>query len=195
MYCIIGFLDFNTSDRSSEIMIKPIEKGDSMFVQKLSILSAFLLIFGGSTALANAPDLASANRENPISTKDIQLAQNRPGRGQRGEQLAEMLDLTEDQQQEIQEIRQSYRSQIQQNRQTVQTIRQEISDLFATNASAEQLRDKQRELNQIQMEINTLNFESMLEVREILTLEQREKFSEVLEQRGNNRPRRSGSNR
>lgn len=161
-----------------------------MFVQKLAILSTFLLVFGSGNALANTPNFASSNGENQISLNDIQLVQNRPGRGQRGEQLAEILDLTEDQQQEIQEIRQSYRSQIQQNRQTVQTIRQEISELFATNASAEQLRDKQRELNQVQMEINTLNFESMLEVRELLTLEQREKFSELMEQRGSNRPRR-----
>ncbi|MEM9542529.1 MAG: Spy/CpxP family protein refolding chaperone [Cyanobacteria bacterium P01_E01_bin.42] len=159
-----------------------------MFVQKLSIVNALLLIFGCGTALANTPNLASSGSETQISSNDIQLAQNRPGRGQR-EELVEILDLTEDQQEQIQAIRQNYRSQIQQNRQTVQTIRQEISELFATNASIEELRDKQRELNQVQMEINTLNFESMLEVRELLTLEQREKFSELLEQRGN-RPRR-----
>ena len=163
-----------------------------MFVQKLSILSVLLLVFGSGTALANTPNFASSNVED---SNHIQLAQNRPRRGQQGRGLAEALNLTDDQQQQIQSIRQSYGSQIQQKRQTLQTLRQELNDLYVTNASAEQLRDKQRELSQLREEINNLNFESFIEIREILTLEQRQQFRDFMEQRGSDRPQRNRRDR
>ncbi|MGK7927248.1 MAG: Spy/CpxP family protein refolding chaperone [Spirulina sp.] len=166
-----------------------------MFMQKLSVFSILLIILSSGTALASSSNLERGN----ISQNEIQLAQNRPqnrpGRGQRGGNLADELNLTEDQQQQIQAIRQEYRSQIQQKREMVRTLRQELNDLYVSTASAEQLRDKQQELSQLREEINNLNFESFIEIREILSLEQRQQFRDFMEQRGNDRPGRSGRDR
>jgi protein CpxP len=158
-----------------------------MFVQKFSALSVLFLLLSSATALANPLDLENGD----IHQNEIQLAQNRPGRGQQEDVLSEALNLTEDQQEQIQNIRQNYRPQIQQKRQMLQTLRQELNDLFASNVSAEELRDKQSELSQFREDINNLNFESIIEIREILTLEQRQKFHDFMQQRGSDRPRRN----
>lgn len=155
-----------------------------MFMQKFSALSVLLLILSSGTAFASSSHLESES----FSSNSVQLAQNRPGRGQRGQGIVEALNLTKDQQEQIQNIRQSYRSQIQPKQQTIQTVRQELNDLFAGSASAEQLRNKQQELGQLRQEVNRLNFESMLEVREILTSEQRQKFHDFMEQQGGDGP-------
>ena len=60
------------------------------------------------------------------------------------------------------------------------------------NASEDQLRSKHQEIANLRQQMGNIRFESMLEMRKILTAEQRQKLAQFLQQRrqgrGGNRP-------
>jgi Spy/CpxP family protein refolding chaperone len=93
------------------------------------------------------------------------------------------LNLSQEQLQKIREIRQQYQERFSQRRQAVSQAQQELKDLMAGNASAEQIRQKFSQVQTLQQQLADLRMESLLAIRAILTPEQRQKLTEVMRQR------------
>lgn len=94
--------------------------------------------------------------------------------------LLQQLNLTSEQHQQIKQIHRQYKQQIQQKKNAIAKLQQQLSDMMVGNEPVEVLRAKNQQLSLLRQEISTLRFESMLATREILTLQQRQKFRELV---------------
>ena len=92
----------------------------------------------------------------------------------------QQLDLTGEQQQQIEQIHWRYRQQTLRKKQNIARLQQQLSDMMVGTERVELLRAKHQELNRLRQEMRSLHFESMLATREILTLQQRQKFRELV---------------
>ncbi|UBF29005.1 Spy/CpxP family protein refolding chaperone [Kovacikia minuta CCNUW1] len=141
-----------------------------MSPRRISAIAAVLIALGGAVAIANQPSLFS---QSTVQSPAEQPAQNRDR--DKGGWLKD-LNLTQDQLKKIQTIRNRYKNQFAQQRQAVQQAQRELRDLMAGDASAEQVRQKYQQLQVLKQQSGSTRFNSMLEIREILTPEQRQKF-------------------
>lgn len=107
-------------------------------------------------------------------------------RGMRGgiTRLTEQLDLTPEQTEQIEAIAERSKTDNQALIEQLQTNRQEMRSLLASNASPEELRANHQDLQNLRQELGNNRFETMLEIRETLTPEQRTQMAELMEQRG-----------
>ncbi|MEB3280785.1 MAG: Spy/CpxP family protein refolding chaperone [Lyngbya sp.] len=142
-----------------------------------------LLILSGLGAIANAASLQ-------VNSAQI-LAQGKVYAGEPDdtEQLLEQLNATPEQKQKMQEIRAQYQDRISERKQLVRQAQQQLQELLSSNASDSQIRQQYDELMRLKQEMSKLQFEIILEVREVLTPEQRRQFADIMEQRRRNRPR------
>lgn len=154
--------------------------------RRISSLSLLLLCLTGGVAVA-APGFDSF-QENPQHPNMI-LAGPGGEHGPRGEGWLERLNLTPDQKQRIQSIRQRYKDPLKQRRAALRQARQELRSLMAGNASQNQIQDKFRQVQSLQQQLAEVQFNSMSEIREILTPEQRQRLAQIMQDRpqGGNR--------
>ncbi|MGV0028255.1 Spy/CpxP family protein refolding chaperone [Phormidesmis priestleyi] len=159
---------------------------------------AALILLGGAVALAK-PTLQSsapAFSPDPISSSDPQgVAQSpaAPPIKQRGMGWLRDLDLSADQMQKIRSIRGQYQDKLMSQRQAARQAQRELRILMAGDASVEEIRQKYREVQTLHQQVADTQFNSMLEMRQVLTPQQRQKFAERMEQRrGNPGMRRPG---
>ena len=149
------------------------------------------------TALALNSNIASATpvlaQETIVTSARSQLiAQRRRAREQGWEEgkFLENLNLTATQKQDIEKIRQKYQPQITQKKTNLGTVQQELKTMMAGTESNSVLRAKHQEVVRLRQELENLHFESMLQMREILTTEQRAQLVQMIGQRrGARRPR------
>ena len=161
-------------------------------------ISLFTLLF---FSLSTTSALAAANYsfqtpETPHlsaqSFDDELFAQRRRGR-RRGDFMA-ALNLTEAQENQLQRIREQYQPRLIDKREELFNARQMLGDMMVQdNVSNRDLRRQHDKILTLRDEIGNLRFESMLEMRNVLTPEQREEFAELMEERRENRgPGRRG---
>lgn len=149
---------------------------------RISAITAAILIlpFGTYAARANS----EINRG---STMEWSQFQNKHGNkmGRRGgiEKLLQQLDLTSEQSAQIEAIQERSKTDNQTLWQQMQTNRQEMQSLLTSNASADELRATHQNVQNIQQELGNNRFETMLEIREVLTPEQRTQMAELMSQR------------
>lgn len=145
-----------------------------------------MLMAGGGFALAQS---------NRSPQPSAQLQQGAPGdterpeRGQRGMGMRglEELNLTTEQSSRIQAIQQQSRTAGEGLHQQLQQAHEEMRSLMSGNASATQLRQKHQQLQTLKQQLDDQRFETMLEIREVLTAEQRAQMAELKQQRGRQR--------
>lgn len=153
----------------------------------LSALTFFL-----STGVSSAEPL-NRNFEPGTNPRFGQMAQNRGARRggpEAGGHFLQQLNLSSEQQQQIQGIRDKYKGQMDEQRDAMQAARQQLGNLMASDASVEQLRAQHNEVMRLQQNMANLRFESMLETRQILTPEQRQELSDMVQERRNDRSER-----
>lgn len=92
--------------------------------------------------------------------------------------MLDRLNLSEDQRESIEAIVQQSRSRSEQQRQQLQAARERMRSLMTGNASAEQLRQQHNEVQRLQQALGEQRFETMLQIRNELTPEQRAQFNE-----------------
>jgi periplasmic protein CpxP/Spy len=147
-----------------------------MSIRQISAIAVLMLTLG-STAAATA---------SPTPTEPQIIAQNqrpnRPGAGKEG-RLFEKLNLTADQKQKMQVIRDRYKDQISQRMQAVRQARQELETMISGTVNVSQIRDKHRQIMGLRQQLEEVRFESMLAMREVLTSEQRNQLSQLMQQR------------
>lgn len=121
---------------------------------------------------------ASSVQAQIVEVEPTILAQRGPD--DRGPDWLQQLDLSPDQIQEMRAIRDRYRPQLDANHEQLKLERDELMDLLSSNASTTAIRQQQNQIQDLQQALEELRFESILEIREILTLEQRQQAAELL---------------
>ena len=146
-----------------------------MSIRRISALAVLMLTLGSTTAAIAVP--------NPIEPQTIAQNQrpNRPGGKEGG--MFEKLNLSADQKQKMQAVRDQYKDQISQRMQAVRQARQELETMMAGTANASQMRDKHRQIMGLRQQLQDLQFESTLAMRELLTSEQRSQLAQLMQQR------------
>lgn len=153
------------------------------------IITVLTLGVGGTIALANSPQEPPSSllvSETTIFTKE---EENRLTKKDRTEQFQQVLNLTDEQMQQLSTIRQKYRPQMQQLREQMRTKGEELSQMMQGNASENDLRNKHQEIISLRRQMGNLRFESMLEMRKVLTPEQRQQFVQLMQERRRMRSR------
>lgn len=153
-------------------------------------------------SLCGSLALAESNKLNSLSSKaQTRLAQlpptpspsqnpaPKPPKKPRGGGFA-ALNLTEDQKNKITEIRQKYRQQMSQNQQSLRSAQQELSQMLSGSASDSEIRSKHQEVSKLRQGLDDLNLQSMLEIRSVLTPEQRSQLNQMRQQHRANKPNR-----
>ncbi len=94
--------------------------------------------------------------------------------------LFQQLDLTTQQQQQIKQIQLQYQQKIINQKQNITKLQQQLSDMMVGTEPIESLKAKNRQLSALRSKMESLHFDSMLAIREILTPQQRQKFRELV---------------
>ena len=149
-----------------------------MLLRRVSILAALMLVLGGTAAYA-VPD--------PLLNQTVA---QRPG-GQRerggprsgGARLMEELNLSTDQRQEIEEIRNEYQDRLQGRGQELRQAQEQLRELMLSIASDGDLRGQHNRILDLRQDMAELHFEQMLEIRGVLTDEQRREFLQLMQER------------
>ncbi|NMG57133.1 periplasmic heavy metal sensor [Geitlerinema sp. P-1104] len=148
-------------------------------------LLGFLALGTVTSSYANAEDLRP--RQNQMSQR---------GPRDRGQmRWMERLDLTPEQTNSIQAIRDRYQPQIDSVRERMQQQRDTMHSIMGSNASAEEIRQQRQQMMQLRDEMSELRFNSMMEIREVLTEEQRAEVRDWMEERRGERGERGGHGR
>ena len=154
-------------------------------------------ILGTTMALTLAANLAPTatvlsypqDRLFIAQTSSPQRSESRPRRMNNSrEGLIEQLNLTDDQKSKVAAIRQKYRGKIQKLQETIRKNEQELNSLLSNNASDREFRSKHQQISRNRQEMSNLQFESFLEIRQVLTPAQRTEFSQLMRERCPNFP-------
>lgn len=158
-----------------------------MLLRRLSLLAVLMLLIGPAVSTLAAPNPAQL----PAAVAQQPPRTDRPGGNE--ERLFEQLNLSQEQKQKMQAIRNQYKDQLNQRRQALHQAQQELKTLMTGTASANQIREKHRQLLTLRQQLEEVQFESMLAMREVLTPEQRNQFAQLMQQRWDNFRNRGGS--
>ena len=151
---------------------------------------SLVLPFGVSAAEFNSQSnnsLASRGfySDRPITRELARqtFANNRNNRGDRMQKLLEQLDLSSEQSQQIETIQQQARTDAEPLREELQQAREQMRSLMVADTNSDELRQQYQQLQTLHQQLGTQRFETMLQVREVLTPEQRSQMTELMEQR------------
>ncbi len=153
-----------------------------MRLTKLLALTAVVLILPlGSVVVLAAPKLLlpqviAQNTENR-NTEEQRLQE------QSTDKFLQELNLTPEQAQAIQDIRAKYKDQLTQRRQVLIQSRNELRELMIGTASDEQVLNQYHQAQDLQQKFTELAFKQRLEIRDVLTPEQRRQAAELLQAR------------
>ncbi|MGB3405015.1 MAG: Spy/CpxP family protein refolding chaperone [Microcoleaceae cyanobacterium] len=148
------------------------------------MLRYWSLIFAAIILTLNVPKLASANPTEGIFYELSQrnnLRQEDPNSPPIG--LFDQLDVTPQQKQEIQEIRDQHRVTLEKQQRQLAEVQRELNQLIASEAPKEQIRQKHEKLLKMTEDMRELNLDVMLQLRDILTPQQRARFAEIMQNR------------
>ncbi|MGD1701084.1 Spy/CpxP family protein refolding chaperone [Dapis sp. BLCC M229] len=129
--------------------------------------------------------LANPNYNN-VSEKISQTIQvQRPGRNQN--RVFEQLNLTEEQTEKIIAIRNQNQQEIRQSLQDLRNAQEELNTMITGRETDNQLRKKHGEVLNLRQELAELQFNTLLKIREVLTPEQLQEWSKLMQQRRESR--------
>lgn len=146
---------------------------------------SLILPLGVSGAMANPTDDAFTK----FTPATQQIAQHhspggkRMGRGEGMSKMLEQLNLTPEQSEQIETIKTESRDQNDALHQDMETIREEMRSLLASDASVEQLRQQHQRMQELHQKLSDNRFETMLQIREVLTPEQRSQMADLMSEK------------
>ena len=100
-----------------------------------------------------------------------------------GESVFQQLNLTQEQADKIVGIRQQHQQKITQSLEKLRGLQEELNQMIITNNTDNQLRQKHGEVLQLRKELSELQFNTILKIREVLTPEQLQQWSKLMQQR------------
>lgn len=160
-----------------------------MLLNRKSIsIGIAVLIVSSTVAIAN-PQLHTKTLNSAFWDSSVaQMPRRDRGEGRREGRgkFLEKLNLTSDQKQQLSAIRQKYRGQIEPIQNDMQIVQRELFDMMAGVDSTDAIRTKYQEAAQLRQKLGNLRFQSMLEMREVLTPQQRTQLAQMMEHRRRN---------
>ncbi len=96
------------------------------------------------------------------------------------QKFLDRLDLSEEQSTQIKAIYRRYYQANQESRQELREAREEMRSFLTSEANPNRIRQKHREIQSLNQELGNSRFEAMLEVREVLTREQRQEIADMI---------------
>lgn len=145
-----------------------------MSPRHLSILIAAIAALGGAVILAQPSGILSQSIAQAPATPRLP----------EGAGWLQDLNLTSEQLRQIETIHGRYKNQLTEKRQAMQQARQQLRDVMASDAPADQVRQQFTQVKTLKQQLVDTHFESMLAIREVLTLEQRQKLADRMQERG-----------
>ena len=162
-----------------------------MFMRRVSLIMALMVL-----SLASTVTVAKSNSSNESQlsapTENLLVQNSSRRRGRRGGRIIEELNLTSEQQEQLRGIRSQQREQLQALREQVRDSRQKMNEMIGGTATEEEIRAQHNKIRQLHQQIEEIRFESLLEMREVLTPQQRSQFTQLMEQRRQNFRQRRG---
>ena len=150
-----------------------------MFLSRASAITVLTLSIGSAVTLATPkPWLPQGIAQNLNNT-------DRPARGM--PRWIQQLNLTSEQTQRMQAISSKYRNQMDQPAQSLRQAQTELSQLIAGDATSDVLRQKHRQIESLRQQVGNFKFESLLEMREVLTPDQRRQLAQNMQNKRRNR--------
>ena len=140
-------------------------------------------------AESNQNQITNLQEQNNMTKIAQHSRHGKRGRGEGMQRVLQQLDLTPEQLQQIEDIQEQSKNQAQALHQQMQTQREEMRSLLASDATPEQLQQQHQQTQDLHQQLGDNRFETMLQVREVLTSEQRTQMAELMAQR----PERRGN--
>lgn len=144
-----------------------------MLLRRFSLIGALVIV--GLTV----PQFTSQSFAQPWFNNSHNSSLNVVGAGR----LLEKLNLTDFQREQIRGIQAKYAENIQQNHQDLHNAYEELRTMMIDDTSDELIRNKYQDIMNMRLRSSDLRFETMLEVRNVLTIEQRQELADLMEQR------------
>jgi periplasmic protein CpxP/Spy len=159
-----------------------------------------LLLAGGTAVLLPIGGFAltqSVLHKTAVAESPAVVAQNspQPGSGGKrgwGNKWQEQLDLSEAQKAQIQKIRDGEKSSSEGLRQQMRAAAEKQRSLMTGDATDEQLRQQYKEMQALRQQASDRRFETMLQIRKVLTPEQRAKAAQLMQDHRGHRRRGGG---
>ncbi|NEO09169.1 MULTISPECIES: Spy/CpxP family protein refolding chaperone [unclassified Moorena] len=143
------------------------------------ILSLLMVTLTGCTAVANSNPVTSQLIPNPEGQQHPKSIKDR---------LVRELNLNHVQRKQLHSIRIEYEESIIDLRQEMSQAKQTLSDLMVGTADRETIRTQYQQVQVLNQQLGKLRFESMLQMREVMTPEQRIQFAQLMKQRRQQNP-------
>lgn len=134
-----------------------------------------------SSAVLAAPD-ASLSGTSIAQATGTTNGNGQRVRGKRGDML-QQLNLTDAQKKQMAAIRQKYQGQMQALRKDMRSAHDKLGQLMASSASDNEIRAQYQKVEGMKQKLSALRFESMLEMRKVMTPEQRAQFQKMMQAR------------
>jgi periplasmic protein CpxP/Spy len=153
--------------------------------------AAVLIPVGGVVLTQSVMHTAALAQSTPAAAE-----QNAPGdRGKRGwgDKWQEQLNLSADQKAQIKQIRDQERSSSEGLRQQMKAAADKQKSLMTGNATDDQLRQQNREIQALRQQIGERRFDTKLKIRQVLTPEQRVKAAQLRQEHRGRGGRHGGS--
>lgn len=165
-----------------------------MKIRHLSIITGVAALSLGSLVAFAEPNAPMGSTANNFDS--VLIADRGDGQGLRfgGGRLISELDLTPEQQTQIQAIKENYGEEMKALKEQMKPIKEEMRALMVGSADKNTIRTKHQQAQALHSKIQDTRFEQMLEIREVLTPTQREKFAEIMDQKRERRTDRQNMN-
>lgn len=164
---------------------------------RISAATAALVLLPLGTTYAAIANQDSNPQESIIGNNTrTEIAQRGEGgrKGRRGEglnRILEQLNLTSEQSAQIEAIKENSKASKEALREQMQAEKQEMRSLLQSDASPAALTQQHQKLQALRQQKGDNRFQNMLQIREVLTSEQRAQMVELIGQRKERRGQRS----
>ncbi len=149
--------------------------------RRVGAIVALLIVLGGAIALRGSYQAEATLEPSLVATDPVAQESSLPSK--RGLGWLRDLNLKPDQMRKIQAIRRQSRDQINRQRQEIQQSQQDLRSLLASDASADQVREKYRQVQRGRDQLADAQFNSLLEMRQVLNPTQRRTFADRMQPR------------
>ncbi len=139
----------------------------------------------GHVYLSNPASLrALASQSQPVTTNPSPPSNPVVQDPSQAQDWREQIELTQRQQARISEIRQSYLAENGRLQGQLDAAREALQEMMVGDASTRQIRRQRNAVERLRDEMNDTRFSSMMAIREVMSVEQRMAFVEVMELTG-----------
>lgn len=173
---------------SSKVLRKHTELANSVVQRSCFGLglsfNLILELFLAGTVLSTAIDLNVITSEPSITSLPTKFLAHSLESGvneNHSLDLWQQLNLSPQQKRQIKQISLRYQQQINQLRKDLSLAQKQLAKMMIGQETVETIRFKHQYVSLLRQQLATLHFESMLATREVLSLQQRQKFADIIQ--------------